>query len=130
MAKVYFKMYKEDGQAISNGDNSNPLSVILNATNNETKTMKTTLKSEAGYKLATGTVVRIGTGLFDSYTPATKYQISLQENEGFATEITIGSEVDETTGVVVYVKAMSSSDEDPSKDIETKIMVKATVQAI
>lgn len=130
MTKIYFKLYKEDGQAISNGDNSNPLSVILNASNNETKTLKTTLKSEAGYKLATGTVVKIGTGNFDSCVPATKYQISLKENEGFADTITIDSEVDETTGVVVYVKAMSSSDEDPSKDIETKIMIKATVQAI
>lgn len=124
MEKVYFKLYKQDGTAISTGNMANPLEVVLNATNNEEKVMETTLKAETGFVLAQGTTVSVKVEEADSE----KYFVSL-DNSSFTKTVTIEEEVDDTTGVKIYVKATSSDDEEPSKDTSTKIKIEATVQA-
>lgn len=124
MEKVYFKLYKQDGTAISTGNMANPLEVVLNATNNEEKVMETTLKAETGFVLAQGTTVSVKVEEADSE----KYFVSL-DNSSFTKTVTIEEEVDDTTGVKIYIKATSSDDEEPSKDTSTKIKIEATVQA-
>lgn len=124
MEKVYFKLYKQDGTAISTGNMANPLEVVLNATNNEEKVMETTLKAETGFVLAQGTTVSVKVEEADSE----KYFVSL-DNSSFTKTVTIEEEVDDTTGVKIYVKATSSDDEEPNKDTSTKIKIEATVQA-
>ena len=126
MQKVYFKLYKEDGSAISNGDMSNPLSVLLNASENEEAVLTTKLKPEEGYKL-NNVEVKVGHEGDEGFVEAEKYFVSL-DNSTWTKSVVIDEEV--TEEATIYVKVVSSDDEEPGKDETEKINIKASVQVV
>lgn len=110
-----------DGTAISTDSaNTNPLTVTLDATSNETKTVTCAVRCEAGYKTVQDTVLS-----FDG-TNKSKWSICRTETGTFSDTLTITDTV-EQKNILFYVKATSSSDEDPSNDTSVTLKLSTKV---
>ena len=124
MANQYINLYK-DGQIISQGDGSNPLTVgPLNATENEVSApIAVEVKCETGFA-TTGNTVLSFTG-----SSAAKWSICATEAGTYEETLTIATSIT-TTATTVYVKAKATSDEAPSNDVAVDISLTAVIQAV
>lgn len=137
MANAYINLYTgtvtaggTDGTAVSTGDTeTSPVSVTLNTTNSETAIVKCALRCESGYKTSGDTKITF-TG-----TSSTKWQISADASYADATaaaaatfmsSLTISTAIN-ATNTIVWLKALSSTDESPANDTTTDLQVDATL---
>ena len=124
MANQYINLYK-DGQIISQGDGSNPLTVgPLNATENEVSApIAVEVKCSAGFSTVGNTVLSF-TG-----ATATKWSICATETGSYVSTLTLTAPVT-AAGITIYVKAKATEDEAPSNDVAVDISLTAVIQAV
>ena len=121
-----------DGTVISlSGAQTAPVSVTLDAAKAESKIVKCAIRCEAGYKTTGNTVISF-TG-----TNAGKWSIADDANYSdataaaagtYASSLTISNEIGKTNKIF-WLKAVSSSDENPTSDTSVSINVQTIVQA-
>lgn len=115
MDDVYMHIYNGATQ-ISEGDLTTPITIWVNASNNEESTpIKLTAKTKPTY-VSLGNTILSFTG-----TTASKWSMCLTQEGTYAPTLTISSVIDATTGVDFYVKAQATSDEIPYNDRSVKI---------
>ena len=130
---AYIHMYQgnptvalTDGTLISENTGLNPISCVLNASNNEiSSNIKLALRCETGY-LTVGDLTITPTG--DS---ASKWTLSLDGVTfgAYGDPLTITSVVN-ATNTIFYAKAKSISSETPINDTSTDLVVTATIGAV
>lgn len=130
MANKYINIYAgnptsggTDGTQVStDGANTSPITATLDASKSEITTVKCAIRCETGYK-AVGDVTITPTG-----TNASKWSVAYDstatadtapDNSKFGASTTIPGV--EAANVIFWVKATSSTDEDPSNDTTVKI---------
>ena len=120
-----------DGTAISDGDETLPLAVTLNATNSESKALKVAVRCDSGY-LTEGDV-----SIYFEGTNASKWQAAEDNNYTDAeTALTyavwsnnlILSGVG-ATNKIFWVKATSAADENPQNDRTVDLVAEGLVVA-
>ena len=110
-----------DGTAIStDGTTTNPLTDTLDATQNEETTVTLAVRCEAGYETVEDTIIS-----FDGTNKA-KWSICRTSDGTFGDSITITDTVKQKN-ILFYVKATSSSDEDPSNDTSVTLKLSTKV---
>lgn len=110
-----------DGTAIStDGTTTNPLTVTLDATQNEETTVTLAVRCEAGYETVQDTIIS-----FDGTNKA-KWSICRTSDGTFGDSITITDTIKQKN-ILFYVKATSSSDEDPSNDTSVTLKLSTKV---
>ena len=124
----YINFYKDnptagetDGTAISLDDAGNaPLSVVLDASKEETKILKCAIRCREGYRTEGETTL--------SFTGATagKWSLAAAEDGTFAASLTIAESIG-AGNTVFWVKATSSTDEKPGIDASVKLVGKAPI---
>ena len=113
-----------DGTAVSIGDTeTNPISVSLDASKNESRVLPVAIRTDNGYKTDGDTTIS-----FDG-TSKDKWSLSATENGTFTDTLTISDSIG-STNKIFYVKASSSSDEKPSNDTSVNIKVTTKIAAI
>lgn len=113
-----------DGTAIStDGASTNPLTVELDATTNESKIVTCAVRCESGYKTKTDTTIS-----FSGETKS-KWGICTTADGTFADTLTITDTI-EQKNILFYVKASSSIDEDPANDTSVTIKLATKIAAI
>ena len=113
-----------DGTAVSIGDTeTNPISVSLDASKNESRVLPVAIRTDNGYKTDGDTIIS-----FDG-TSKDKWSLSATENGTFTDTLTISDSIG-STNKIFYVKASSSSDEKPSNDTSVNIKVTTKVAAV
>lgn len=125
------KIYKDnptanatDGTAVStDASYLSPVAVELDASKNETKTIKLAIRADSGYKTTTGTT------LCDSGDTYERWSFSLTENGTYADTITFGNEIG-SVNTIFWAQASSSSLENPILDRSVSLKVNATVNAV
>lgn len=130
MANAYINVYQgnpteggTDGTAIStDGAQTAPLVVSLDASQNEVKKIKLAIRCESGYTTQGDTVIQ------DYNDTNDRWKFSLTENGTYADSITISSAIG-TSNVIFWAQASSSSDESPSRDTSVKLRVTTIIQA-
>ncbi len=128
MANAYINIYKNnptaggtDGTAVSiGGTYTDPITVSLNATNSESKTVKLAIRTESGYVTTGNTVIA------DSGDTDDRWKLCLTENGTFTDSITISSAIG-ATNVIFYAKASSASSESPTTDRSVSLQVTTTI---
>ncbi len=131
MANAYINVYKNnptsggtDGTAVSiGGTYTEPISVSLNATNNESKKIKLAIRCESGYTTSGNTVIA------DSGDTDDRWKLCLTENGTYTDSITISSAIG-TTNTVFWAQASSASSESPTTDRSVSLQVTATIAAV
>ena len=130
MANKYINIYAgnptsggTDGTQVStDGANTSPITVTLDASKSESAKVKCAIRCEAGYKVV-GDVTIAPAG-----TSAVKWSVAYDStatadtapaDSKFSTSATVPGV--EAANVVFWVKAASSADEDPSNDTTVKI---------
>jgi len=119
-----------EGTLVSEGTGLSPISVTLNATNNEVSSpIKLALRCETGYQTVGNTVIT-PTG-----TTASKWQLA-PDNAGsagtfgaYGDPLTISSVIG-ATNTLFWAKAKSTSDETPINDSSVDLEVTATIEAV
>lgn len=136
MANKYINIYAgnptaggTDGTQVStDGANTSPITVTLDASKSESATVKCAIRCETGYKVV-GDVTIAPTG-----TNATKWAVAYDNtatadaapaDSKFGASITVPNVA--ATNVVFWVKAMSSADEDPANDTTVKIQAQGKI---
>ena len=139
MANKYINIYAgnptaggTDGTAVSTGDTeASPVSVTLNASNAETAIVKCALRCNSGYNTSGNTVITF-TGISTA-----KWQVAADNNYAdataaaaatFASTLTISTSI-AATNTIVWLKALSSTDESPANDTTADLQVDTTVVA-
>ena len=115
-----------EGTLVSEGTGLSPISITLNATNNQiSDPIKLALRCETGYQ-TTGNCVITPTG-----TTATKWALSLDGVTfgAYGDPLTITSVIG-ATNTIFYSKAKSTSDETPINDTSVDLEVTATIEAV
>lgn len=128
MSNAYINVYKgnptvggTDGTAVStDGAYTSPISVTLDASINETKTVKLAIRTETGYT-TTGNVT-----ISDSGDTNDRWKLCLTEDGTYTDSITISSEIT-AVNTIFYAKASSASTESPSTDRSVSLQVTATI---
>lgn len=128
MANAYINVYKNnpteggtDGTAVSiGGTYTDPITVSLNATNNESKKIKLAIRCESGYVTTGNTVIS------DSGDTNDRWKLCLTENGTYANSITISSAID-TTNTIFWAQASSASSESPTTDRSVSLQVSTTI---
>ncbi len=128
MANAYINLYMNnptaggtDGTAIStDGTYTSPLVVSLNATINESKTVKLAVRTEAGYTTVGDTVIS------DVGDTNDRWKLCLTENGTFTDSITISNAIT-NANTVFYAKASSVDTEVPSTDRSVSLQVQTTI---
>ena len=110
-----------DGTVVSNGDNSAPLTFILDATLNETQSDTIALRCESGYQTATDVTISAASDTNNHWA------FSLDGNN-WSDSITITDTIT-TTNKLFYVQANSSNSELPQNDDSVKIRVQTKISA-
>lgn len=131
MANAFLNLYAgnptaggTDGTAIStDGAQTAPLTMTLDASQNETKKAKIGIRCESGYQAMAGTVIQ------DYNDTSDCWKFSLTENGTFADSITLASGID-TGNTIFWAQASSSSIESPTRDTSVSIRVNATIEAV
>ena len=120
---LYFNLYKNNGStAISTGDNTAPLTFILDATNNEVGTDTLIARCEAGYQTSGTTTISI-TSDTGNHWGLSLDGTTWSDNIVFSDTIT-------TADTSFFVKASATSDETPHNDTSTKIHVVTKIAAV
>ena len=140
MANKYINIYAgnptsdgTDGTQVStDGANTSPITVTLDASKSESATVKCAIRCETGYKTSTD-----GVALAFEGTTATKWLVAYSaSNTGdtapsesaFASTATIPVQI-EQKNVIFWVKATSTTDENPANDTSVKLKVSAKIVA-
>lgn len=131
MASAYMNAYAgnptaggTDGTIIStDGTQTAPLVINLDASQNETKKVKLALRCEEGYHAPGNVIIQDNADVND------RWKFSLTENGEYSDSITIGGGVD-TGNSIFYAQASSSSLESPSRDTSVSIRVNCTIEAV
>lgn len=131
MANAFLNLYGgnptaglSDGTIISTeGAQTAPLVVTLDASQNEVKKTKLAIRCESGYNAMSGTVIQ------DNGDTNDYWKFSLTENGTYADSITLASGID-TGNSIFWAQTSSSSLESPSRDTSVSIRVNATIQAV
>lgn len=112
-----------DGTVIStDGAQTAPLVVNLNAATNEVKKVKCALRCESGYTTQGDTVIQ------DVNDTNDRWKFSLTENGTYADSVTIPSAIG-NTNVIFWAQASSSSLESPVRDTSVSLQVSTVIQA-
>lgn len=131
MANPYIGLYadnptadKTDGTLISSDrTGTNPLSVTLDASKNETsEAIPVAVRCAEGYKTTGDTVISF-TG-----TTASKWSVCATADGTYDASLTISDSIG-TTNKLFYVKATSSADETPANDASTQIKLSTKIAA-
>lgn len=130
MANPYINVYQgnpteggTDGTAAStDGAQTAPVTVSLDAAQNESKKIKLALRCESGYTTTGNTTIQ------DVNDTNDRWKFSLTENGTYADSITITSAIG-TTNVIFWAQASSASSETPTRDTSVSIRVTTTIQA-
>ena len=111
-----------DGTAVSqNGDFTAPITFTLDASENESKTVKLAIRTETGY---TATDVTIE----DQNDTNDRLKLCLTENGTFTDSISIGSV--STTNTIFYARASSADTESPTTDRTASFKVSGVVASV
>lgn len=120
-----------DGTEISSGDDTLPLSVTLDANQSEEKALKVAVRCDSGY------LIDGDTSIYFEGTNASKWKVLADEMIADAataltygvweTGITLENVAD--TNVVFWVKATSTSGEDPQNDRSVDLIAEGLVIA-
>lgn len=121
---------KVDGTAISEGGSfTNPLSVTLDASRAETAYVKCAIRCVSGYETAGDTIIgfegndgKWAVAADDDYTADTA------KNAVYSESLTISDSIG-NTNKIIWIKASSSTDEDPQNDKSVNIRLTATIKA-
>lgn len=129
---MYIHMYmgnptsgSTNGTLVSEDTELSPISVTLNATDNQVSSAITlALRCESGYK-TTGNTVITPTG-----DTAEKWALSADGTdwEDYGDPLTISASIG-ATNTLFYAKAKATSDETPANDTSTDLVVTATIEA-
>lgn len=129
MANAYINVYNNnpnagltDGSVVSTGGvYDNPISVSLNASTNESKTVKLAIRCESGFTTSGSTTIG---ELGDTNN---RWQLSLSGDDGtWANSITIATPIG-ATNTVFWAKASSADTESPALDRSVSLQVTATI---
>ena len=120
-----------DGTEISSNDDTLPLSVTLDASQSEAKALKVAVRCDSGF------LIDGDTSIFFEGTNASKWKVAADDNySDAATALTYGvweSTLTLTgvadTNVVFWVKATSTSGEDPQNDRSVDLIAEGLVIA-
>ena len=131
MANAYINIYQgnptaagTDGTAVStDGTYTAPLTVTLDASQNESKKMKLAIRTESGYTTSGNTVIS------DSGDTNDRWKLCLTENGTYADSITISSAIT-NANVVFYAQADSASTDTPQTDRSVSLRVATTIAAV
>ena len=112
----------KDGTEVSSGTELAPISVLLDAGKSEQKAVKCAVRCESGFHIdGTLTVKFVG-------DHANKWKVAMDHNYTTDTVLTAADWKDEialsgvgTVNVIFWVKAMSSSDEQPQSDVSVDL---------
>ena len=112
----------KDGTEVSSGTELAPISVLLDAGKGEQKAVKCAVRCESGFHIdGTLTVKFVG-------DHADKWKVAMDHNYTTDTVLTAADWKDEialsgvgTVNVIFWVKAMSSSDEQPQSDVSVDL---------
>lgn len=112
---------EQDGTAVSLEDAGNaPLTAVLDASKNESKTLRCALRCQEGYRTAGETTLSF------AGTTADKWSLSATETGAFAATLKITESIG-TGNTLFWVKASASSEEKPGTDTSVKLVCKAPV---
>ena len=113
-----------DGTIIStDGAQTAPLVVSLDASIEETKKTKLAVRCESGYQTTAGTIIQ------DNGDTNDHWKLSLTENGTYTDSIVFSNGID-TGNAIFYAQASSSSLESPSRDTSVSLRVNATIEAV
>ena len=112
----------KDGTEVSSGTELAPISVLLDSGKGEQKAVKCAVRCESGFHIdGTLTVKFVG-------DHADKWKVAMDHNYTTDTVLTAADWKDEialsgvgTVNVIFWVKAMSSSDEQPQSDVSVDL---------
>lgn len=129
MANAYLNAYMNnptaggtDGTIISTGDMTAPLTAVLDASQNETKTFTLALRTGSGYETSGDTTIA------DVSDTNDKWKLSL-DGVNWSDTIVITDTIT-ATNFIFYTKASSSSTENPGNDTSVKISVSTKIIAV
>ena len=131
MADAYINLYMnnptaggKDGTAIStDGAYTSPLTVSLDASINESKTVKLAVRTESGYTTTGNTTIS------DNGDTNDRWKLCLTENGTFTDSITIPNAIT-NANTIFYAKASSANTETPTTDRSVSLRVAATIAAV
>lgn len=131
MASEYINIYmnnptvgETDGTVVStDGTQLNPLTVTLDATQNESKKIKLAVRTESGYAATDGATIS------DYNDTNDRWKFSLTENGTYSDTIIIASSIS-SVNTIFYGQATSSSLENPSRDTSVQIKTTAVISAV
>lgn len=113
-----------DGSILSaNGESTAPLKVQLDASLNESKTVKLAIRTDSGYKTKVPTTI---TAVGDVYD---RWQFSLTEDGDFTDAITIGGSIGDSN-TIFYARATSSSLEHAHNDTDVSLFVSYVITSV
>lgn len=112
-----------NGTAVStDGAQTAPINLILDASTNETKKIKLAIRTEPGYRALPDTVIQ------DSNDTNDRWKLSLTEDGTFSDTLRFPSYID-SDNTVFWAQASSSSLETPNRDTSVSLSVSATIEA-
>lgn len=131
MANAYINLYSNnptvgltDGTAIStDGTYTSPLTVSLDASQNESKTVKLAIRTETGYTTTGNTTIA------DNGDTNDRWKLCLTENGTFTDSITISNAITDTN-TIFFAKASSADTETPTTDRSVSLRVTAVIAAV
>jgi hypothetical protein len=129
-ANTYINLYTgtvtaggTDGSLISNGDNSSPLSLVVNSSDATPEAKAAcAIRCQPTYNASNVTLSFDGTN-------AAQWSISDTENGTYGATLTLPSDV-LTTNTIFWVKATATAGEDPKIDTSVKIKTVATISKV
>ena len=129
MANAYINIYKNnptagatDGTAVStDGDFTAPISFVLDASQNESQTLKLAVRTESGYVASDVTIA-------DNNDTDDLLKLCLTENETFADTISIGSV--SAVNTIFYARASSADTETPQIDTSANFVISALIASV
>lgn len=122
----------KDGTIISdNGSFTSPLSVTLNATNNESKYVLCAVRTNSGYATVGNTVIDFEGAGKDKWSIAPDNENTEEtiKSVEFKSSLTITDEIIDKNKLF-WVKADSSDDEEPFNDKSVVLKVSCTIKAV
>lgn len=130
MANAFINLYggnptagETDGTIIStDGSQTAPLVVTLDASQNEVKTVKLAIRCESGYQTTGNTIIQ------DNNDTNDRWKFCLTENGTFDDSITISNVISDTN-TIFYAQVSSSNSESPARDTSVSIRVNCTIEA-
>ena len=130
MSNPYINVYMNnptegdvDGTALStDGAGTSPLVITLDASQNEIKTAKLAIRTEAGYATTGNTTIQ------DNNDTADRWKFGFSTSGTFSDTIIFTTALG-TTNSIFYAQASSSSLETPQRDTSVSMKVNTVIQA-